>query len=117
MHAGGACTCRKLDPRTKGEWTHARTQVQAHNTLACTHTRFHPLLHARRWDTRTREGVVQDSSKASYTGGKDYARNTNFTCMATSGDGFVAVGAKVRAHAFGRVCGAALAAMPYWCSC
>ena len=25
-------------------------------------------------------------------GGKDYARGTNFTCMATSGDGFVVVG-------------------------
>lgn len=27
------------------------------------------------------------------TGGKDYARGTNFSCMATSGDGYVAVGA------------------------
>ena len=48
-----------------------------------------------RWDTRTAQGIVQDSSKASYTGGKDYSRNTNFTCMATSGDGYVAVGSKV----------------------
>lgn len=30
-----------------------------------------------------------------YVGGKDFSRGTNFTCMATSGDGFVAVGSKV----------------------
>jgi WD40 repeat protein len=27
-------------------------------------------------------------------GGKDYARGTNFTCMATSGDGWVVVGSR-----------------------
>lgn len=40
-------------------------------------------------------GVVQDTSKMAYTGGKDYAARTNFTCMATSGDGYVAVGSQV----------------------
>jgi hypothetical protein len=44
-----------------------------------------------RWDQRTAEGVVADLT---YTHGKDYAAKTNFTCMATSGDGFVAVGSK-----------------------
>lgn len=44
-----------------------------------------------RWDQRTAEGVVQDLS---YVAGKDYSRGTNFTCMATSGDGYVAVGAR-----------------------
>lgn len=42
-----------------------------------------------RWDQRAREGVVQDAmsspSVVGYAGGKDYARNTNFSCMATSG--------------------------------
>lgn len=55
-----------------------------------------PLCTARRWDLRDRRGVVQTSETgvAGYAGGKDYARGTNFTCMATSGDGYVAVGAK-----------------------
>ena len=49
-----------------------------------------------RWDQRVREGVVQDMSSpiVSYAGGKDYARGTNFSCMATSGDGYVVVGSK-----------------------
>ncbi|PNW71515.1 hypothetical protein CHLRE_16g657550v5 [Chlamydomonas reinhardtii] len=48
-----------------------------------------------RWDIRDRRGVVQEMPTAlDYVGGKDYSRGTNFTCMATSGDGFVAVGAK-----------------------
>jgi hypothetical protein len=36
---------------------------------------------------RVREGVVQEMSSPTvqYAGGKDYARNTNFNCMATSG--------------------------------
>ena len=40
-----------------------------------------------RWDQRVREGVVQEMSSpiVSYAGGKDYARGTNFNCMATSG--------------------------------
>ena len=29
-----------------------------------------------------------------WAGGKDFARGTNFTCMATSGDGYVVVGSK-----------------------
>jgi hypothetical protein len=47
-----------------------------------------------RWDQRAPEGIVQDMSSpiVSYAGGKDYARNTNFNCMATSGDGHVVVG-------------------------
>lgn len=44
-----------------------------------------------RWDQRTAEGVVADLT---YKAGKDYSRGTNFTCMATSGDGYVAVGSK-----------------------
>lgn len=44
-----------------------------------------------RWDQRTAEGVVADLT---YTHGKDYSARTNFTCMATSGDGYVAVGSK-----------------------
>jgi hypothetical protein len=46
-----------------------------------------------RWDQRTAEGVVEELS-LTYKAGKDYARGTNFTCMATSGDGYVAVGAQ-----------------------
>lgn len=42
-----------------------------------------------RWDQRVKEGAVQDAlsspSVVGYAGGKDYARNTNFSCMATSG--------------------------------
>lgn len=47
-----------------------------------------------RWDLRDPTGVVQASPVVSYTGGKDYARGTNFTCMATSGDGYVVIGSK-----------------------
>ena len=49
-------------------------------------------------DMRDPHGIVQDTSKLSYIGGKDYASRTNFTCMATSGDGYVAVGAQVCPH-------------------
>ncbi len=40
-----------------------------------------------RWDQRAPEGVVQTMSSpvVGYAGGKDYSRNTNFSCMATSG--------------------------------
>eukprot|EP00197_Chlamydomonas_leiostraca_P013127 CAMPEP_0202869760 /NCGR_PEP_ID=MMETSP1391-20130828/12913_1 /ASSEMBLY_ACC=CAM_ASM_000867 /TAXON_ID=1034604 /ORGANISM="Chlamydomonas leiostraca, Strain SAG 11-49" /LENGTH=578 /DNA_ID=CAMNT_0049550119 /DNA_START=147 /DNA_END=1883 /DNA_ORIENTATION=+ len=47
-----------------------------------------------RWDLRDARGVVQESPIVQWTGGKDYSRGTNFTCMATSGDGYVAVGAQ-----------------------
>ncbi|KAG1658751.1 hypothetical protein FOA52_000864 [Chlamydomonas sp. UWO 241] len=47
-----------------------------------------------RWDLRTAGGKVTDSSVVSYQEGKDYSRGTNFNCMATSGDGFVVVGAQ-----------------------
>ncbi|MEW5306870.1 MAG: hypothetical protein WDW36_009307 [Sanguina aurantia] len=47
-----------------------------------------------RWDLRTSAGVVSSSPVVDYVSGKDFARGTNFTCMATSGDGFVAVGSK-----------------------
>jgi WD40 repeat protein len=49
-----------------------------------------------RWDMRTPGGVVQTTPEAGLTwaGGKDFARGTNFTCMATSGDGYVVVGSK-----------------------
>lgn len=41
-----------------------------------------------RWDMRTSQGMVQQLSSpvVDYVGGKDYARNTNFSCMATSGE-------------------------------
>eukprot|EP00798_Chlamydomonas_sp_ICE-L_P031953 gene31953-33737_t len=35
-----------------------------------------------------------ESPFAEYGAGKDYSRGTNFTCMATSGDGYVVVGSK-----------------------
>lgn len=51
-----------------------------------------------RWDMRDRRGVVQEAGDASpivqWTGGKDFARGTNFSCMATSGDGHVVVGSR-----------------------
>lgn len=48
-----------------------------------------------RWDMRTGGGVVEASPVVAFTGdGKDYARGTNLTCMATSGDGYCAVGSK-----------------------
>jgi len=39
-------------------------------------------------------GATASTPVVSYQGGKDYARGTNFTCMATSGDGYVVVGAR-----------------------
>lgn len=66
-----------------------------HTALADIQIPFPLLLRACRWDIRDRRGVVQEMPTAlDYVGGKDYSRGTNFTCMATSGDGFVAVGAK-----------------------
>ncbi|EFJ44461.1 hypothetical protein VOLCADRAFT_82851 [Volvox carteri f. nagariensis] len=47
-----------------------------------------------RWDLREKRGVVQSTPVLDYVAGKDYSRGTNFTCMATSGDGFVAVGSR-----------------------
>lgn len=48
-----------------------------------------------RWDTRDPSGVVQSySPELDYVSGKDYSKNTNFTCMATTGDGSVVVGSK-----------------------
>jgi len=44
-----------------------------------------------RFDTRTAEGVVADLT---YDGGKDYARGTNFTCIATAGAGQVVTGSR-----------------------
>ena len=46
-----------------------------------------------RWDQRTPEGVVQDLA-LTHVGGRDYSRGTNFTCVATSGEGYIAVGAQ-----------------------
>ena len=45
-----------------------------------------------RWDQRTKEGVVQDLS-LTYNAGRTYGR-ANFTCMATSGAGYIAVGSQ-----------------------
>jgi hypothetical protein len=48
-----------------------------------------------RVDTRVSSGLVQQAASPvhlGYVGGKDYARGTNFTCFATSGDGYVVVG-------------------------
>jgi hypothetical protein len=39
-------------------------------------------------------GAAASPAVVSYQGGKDYSRGTNFTCMATSGDGYVAVGSR-----------------------
>lgn len=40
-----------------------------------------------KWDMRTPSGAVQELNSPIVTpvGGKDYARNTNFNCMASSG--------------------------------
>ena len=60
-----------------------------------------------RWDMRAREGAVQAMASPvalSYAAGKDYARGTGFTCMATTGSGDVVVGGrdgKVRLFAGG----------------
>ncbi|GMH32189.1 hypothetical protein BSKO_00023 [Bryopsis sp. KO-2023] len=57
-----------------------------------------------RWDMRDPSGVVEDLSKDAvldYVTGKDYSKGTNFSCMATAGDGSVAVGSsdgKVRLY-------------------
>ncbi|PSC67936.1 vacuolar import Vid27-related [Micractinium conductrix] len=57
-----------------------------------------------RWDMRDPHGLVSQAASPSvitYAGGKDYARGTKFSCMATSGDGYVVVGAddgKVRLY-------------------
>ena len=54
-----------------------------------------------KWDMRTREGMVNSSSPSSpsasspvveWAGGKDYARGTRFSCLATAGDGSCVVG-------------------------
>ena len=50
-----------------------------------------------RWDMRDPKGVVQEMSNnpvVEFLTGKDYARGTKFTCMASSGDGSVAVGSE-----------------------
>ncbi|KAK3248055.1 hypothetical protein CYMTET_42467 [Cymbomonas tetramitiformis] len=49
-----------------------------------------------RWDMRTSKGVVTESPAAAtplgYAGGHDFSRGTGFKCMATTGDGMIAVG-------------------------
>ncbi len=54
-----------------------------------------------KWDMRTRGGVVANSPSSSasasspvveWAGGKDYARGTRFSCLATAGDGSCVVG-------------------------
>ena len=52
-----------------------------------------------KWDMRTKEGIVEGSSARSpaspvveWAGGKDYARGTRFSCLATAGDGSSVVG-------------------------
>ena len=49
-----------------------------------------------RWDMRAREGAVGDlaSPVLTYAAGKDFARGTGFTCMATTGAGDVVVGGR-----------------------
>eukprot|EP01024_Parvocaulis_polyphysoides_P026316 TRINITY_DN2400_c2_g1_i1.p1 TRINITY_DN2400_c2_g1~~TRINITY_DN2400_c2_g1_i1.p1 ORF type:complete len:428 (-),score=48.73 TRINITY_DN2400_c2_g1_i1:171-1295(-) len=53
-----------------------------------------------RWDMRDPDGAVQDLTSelsqpiVQYVQGKDYASKMHFSCMATSGDGFVVVGAE-----------------------
>lgn len=50
-----------------------------------------------RWDTRTKEGLAQTLASPvalTFEGGRDYTKNPNFTCMATSGDGYRAVGSR-----------------------
>lgn len=48
-----------------------------------------------RWDMRDPHGIVSQAASpiVAYAGGKDYSRGTKFSCMATSGDGYVVVGA------------------------
>lgn len=48
-----------------------------------------------RWDMRAPSGIVQEMSSPAaleYIGGRDYSRGTKFSCMATSGAGYVVVG-------------------------
>lgn len=49
-----------------------------------------------RWDMRDPSGIVQqmETPVLDYLSGKDYAKYTNFTCMATTGDGSVVVGSR-----------------------
>jgi hypothetical protein len=44
---------------------------------------------------RDPHGAVQRTPVLTYADGKDYSRGTNFSCMATTGDGWVAVGSTV----------------------
>ena len=63
-----------------------------------TMTRYlYPFISStHRWDLRDPRGVVNTTPVVNYDDGKDYSKGTGFTCMATSGDGFVVVGSKVR---------------------
>ena len=67
-------------------------QLESHNTfLSLDSNRL------ARWDVRDPGGIVQELASPaalSYVGGKDYARGTKFSCMATSGDGYVVVGSQ-----------------------
>lgn len=74
-----------------------------------------------RWDMRDKRGVVQTSDDAAtpqglgWADGKDYSRGTNFTCMATSGSGFVAVGSrdgKIRLYPGAKMDRAAMTSIP-----
>lgn len=50
---------------------------------------------AFRWDMRDPSGVVQDMTSSTvldFVTGKDYSKGTDFTCIASAGDGSVAVG-------------------------
>eukprot|EP00898_Chlorokybus_atmophyticus_P008096 jgi/Chlat1/8288/Chrsp78S07705 len=50
-----------------------------------------------RWDMRDAKGMVQQLNSTpvlGYAGGHDFSRGTNFRCMATTGDGSVAVGSE-----------------------
>jgi len=56
-----------------------------------------------RWDMRMAGGIAQELSSPTlgWAGGKDYSRGTNFQCMATTGEGDVAIGSsdgKVRLY-------------------
>jgi len=75
------------------------SQLEAHNTfLSLDSNRL------ARWDMRDPSGIVQEMASPAalaYVGGKDYSRGTKFSCMATSGDGYVVVGSddgKVRLY-------------------
>jgi len=50
-----------------------------------------------RWDTRVKQGLVQTLASPvtlGYEGGRSYATNPKFTCVATSGNGYRAVGSR-----------------------